>query len=65
MILFYLYMKHQIALLLMPLWSGVHIFRGTWLRCNSLEWVGHSASLRLALHREKRTLHPIQLPFPG
>jgi len=23
---------------------------GTWLRCNSLEWNNHSASLRLALH---------------
>jgi len=35
------------------------------LRCNSLEWNGHSASLHLALHAKNRTLHPVQLPDLG
>ena len=29
---------------------------------NSLEWNGHCASQRLALHPKNRTLHPVQLP---
>ena len=40
-------------------------FYGTWLRCNSLEWNDHSASLRLALHRKNHTLYPAQLPDLG
>ena len=65
--------------LVSPLRSGLHSFCGTWRRCNSLEWNGHSASLRLALHpnwgkqvfrrqaktRKNRTLHPVQLRFLG
>ena len=43
----------------------LHSFCGTWLRCNSLEWNDHSASLRLALHPKNRTLHPVQLPDLG
>jgi hypothetical protein len=43
----------------------LHGFCGTWLRCNSLEWNDHSASLRLALHPKNRTLHPVQLPDLG
>ncbi|SHL23590.1 hypothetical protein SAMN05216428_101585 [Nitrosospira sp. Nsp11] len=39
----------------------LHSFCGTWLRCNSLEWNDHSASLRLALHPKNHTLHPVQL----
>jgi len=45
--------------------GGLHGFCGTWLRCNSLEWNDHSASLRLALHPKNRTLHPVQLPDLG
>ncbi len=45
--------------------GGLRIFCGTWLRCNSLEWNGHSASLRLAMHPKNRTLHPVQLPDLG
>ncbi|SCX39153.1 hypothetical protein SAMN05720354_102144 [Nitrosospira sp. Nsp1] len=43
----------------------LHSFCGTWLRCNSLEWNDHSASLRLALHPKNRTLLPVQLPDLG
>jgi hypothetical protein len=45
--------------------GGLNGFCGTWLRCNSLEWNDHSASLRLALHPKNRTLHPVQLPDLG
>ncbi len=45
--------------------GGVCGFCGTWLRCNSLEWNDHSASLRLALHPKNHTLHPVQLPDLG
>ena len=45
-----------------PLQGGLHSFLGTWQLCNSLEWNGHSASLRLALHPKNHTLHPVQLP---
>ena len=45
--------------------GGLHDFCSTWLRCNSLEWNGHSASLRLALHTKNRTLYPVQLPDLG
>ena len=45
--------------------DGLHGFCGTWLRCNSLEWNNHSASLRLALYPKHRTLHPVQLPDLG
>jgi hypothetical protein len=44
---------------------GLHGFSGAWLRCNSLEWDDHSASLRLALHPKNRTLQPVQLRFLG
>ncbi|MFA7241416.1 MAG: hypothetical protein WC091_14990 [Sulfuricellaceae bacterium] len=44
---------------------GLHGFPGAWRRCNSLEWNDHSASLRLALHPENRTLQPVQLSFLG
>ncbi|GAB1719993.1 MAG: hypothetical protein NTAFB09_17240 [Nitrosospira sp.] len=40
-------------------------FCDTWLRCNSLEWNGHSASQHLALHSKNRTLYPVQLPDLG
>ncbi|MFA7242417.1 MAG: hypothetical protein WC091_20075, partial [Sulfuricellaceae bacterium] len=40
-------------------------FPGAWRRCNSLEWNDHSASLRLALHPENRTLQPVQRRFLG
>ncbi|MEO8997001.1 MAG: hypothetical protein ABI284_06075, partial [Nitrosospira sp.] len=43
----------------------LHSFWGTWLRCNSLEWNDHSASLCLALHPKNRTLLPVQLPDLG
>jgi len=65
MILFNSLIKFCLTLLLTPLCGGMHVFYGAWLRFNSLEWNSHSASLRLALHRKKPTLHPIQLPFPG
>jgi len=45
--------------------GGLHVFCGTWLRYNFLEWNSHSASLRLALHPKNRTLHPVQLPGFG
>jgi hypothetical protein len=48
-----------------PLRDGLHHFCGTWLRCNSLEWNNHFASLRLALYPKNRTLHPVQLPDLG
>ncbi|MFA7239136.1 MAG: hypothetical protein WC091_03425 [Sulfuricellaceae bacterium] len=48
-----------------PLQAGLHGFAGAWLRCNSLEWNDHSASLRLALHPQNRTLQPVQLRFLG
>jgi hypothetical protein len=35
--------------------GGLNSFCGTWLRCNSLEWNSHSASLRLAL--QPKTAH--------
>ncbi|MFA7240056.1 MAG: hypothetical protein WC091_08080 [Sulfuricellaceae bacterium] len=40
--------------------AGLHGFPGAWRRCNSLEWNDHSASLRLALRPENRTLQPVQ-----
>jgi hypothetical protein len=43
----------------------LHGFLGALLRCNSLEWNNHSASLRLALHPKNHTLHPVQLRFLG
>ncbi|MFA7242844.1 MAG: hypothetical protein WC091_22285, partial [Sulfuricellaceae bacterium] len=45
--------------------AGLHGFPGAWRRCNSLEWNNHSASLRLALHPENRTLQPVQQRFLG
>ena len=45
--------------------SRLHDFCSAWLRCNSLEWNDHSASLRLALHTKNRTLYPVQLPDLG
>jgi hypothetical protein len=45
--------------------GGLNSFCGTVLRCNSLEWNDHSASLRLALHLKNRSLHPVQLPNLG
>ncbi|MFA7242186.1 MAG: hypothetical protein WC091_18905 [Sulfuricellaceae bacterium] len=45
--------------------TGLHGFPGAWLRCNSLQWNDHCASLRLALHPENRTLQPVQLSFLG
>ncbi|MFA7240333.1 MAG: hypothetical protein WC091_09490 [Sulfuricellaceae bacterium] len=45
----------------------MHGFWGAWRRCNlsRREWNNHSSSLRLALHPKNRTLHPVQLRFPG
>jgi len=51
--------------LLSSLRGGLHGFWGAVRRCNSLEWNGHSASPRLALHPKNRTLRPVQLPFLG
>lgn len=65
MILFCLFIELRFTVLVTPLWGGLHGFYGTWLRCNSLEWNSHSASLRLALRRKNRTLHPIQLRLLG
>jgi len=65
MILFCFFMKFKPNFLVTPLWSGLHSFYRTWLRCNSSEWSDHSLSLRLALHGKNRTLHSIQLPFLG
>ena len=48
-----------------PLQGELHGFCGTGLRCSSLEWNAHSASLRLALYPKNRTLHPVQLPDLG
>ncbi|OJY08215.1 MAG: hypothetical protein BGO99_05920 [Nitrosospira sp. 56-18] len=45
--------------------GGLRGFWSTWLRCNSLEWNGHSASSRFALHPGNRTFHPVQLPDSG
>jgi len=45
--------------------GGLHGSGGAWRRYNSLEWNNHSASLCLALHAHNRTLHPVQLRFPG
>ncbi|MFA7242750.1 MAG: hypothetical protein WC091_21805 [Sulfuricellaceae bacterium] len=45
--------------------AGLHGFPGAWRRCNFLEWNDHSASLRLALHPENRTLQPVQRRFLG
>jgi hypothetical protein len=45
--------------------GGSHGFDGTWQRYNSSEYIEYSSSLRLALHRHNRTLHPVQLSFPG
>ncbi len=56
------FLRHLILTFWMsPLRGGLHGFCGTGLRCNFLEWNGHSASLRLALHPKNRTLHPVQL----
>ncbi|MFA7243534.1 MAG: hypothetical protein WC091_25790, partial [Sulfuricellaceae bacterium] len=51
------------ARLVKTLRTGLHGFPGAWRRCNSLEWNDHSASLRLALHPENRTLQPVQRRF--
>ncbi len=51
--------------LVSSLQGGLNGFYGTGLRCNSLEWNNHSASLRLALHPKNHTLHPVQLPDLG
>ncbi|MFA7243297.1 MAG: hypothetical protein WC091_24585 [Sulfuricellaceae bacterium] len=42
--------------------AGLHGFPGAWRRCNlsRRQWNDHSASLRLALHPENRTLQPVQ-----
>ncbi|MFA7243301.1 MAG: hypothetical protein WC091_24605 [Sulfuricellaceae bacterium] len=45
--------------------AGLHGFPGAWRRCNSLEWNDHSASLRLAMRPENRTLQPVQRRFLG
>ncbi|MFA7240198.1 MAG: hypothetical protein WC091_08805 [Sulfuricellaceae bacterium] len=47
--------------------AGLHGFPGAWRRCNykRREWNDHSASLRLALHPENRTLQPVQRRFLG
>jgi hypothetical protein len=45
--------------------GGLHDFCGTWLRCNSLQWNGYCASLRLALHSKNRMFHPVKLPDLG
>ncbi|PTR10061.1 hypothetical protein C8R32_102149 [Nitrosospira sp. Nsp5] len=50
---------------LSSLQGGLHNFCDTWLRCNSLEWNDHSASLRLALYPKNWALHPVQLPDLG
>ncbi|MFA7241289.1 MAG: hypothetical protein WC091_14355 [Sulfuricellaceae bacterium] len=48
--------------LVRALQAGLHGFPGAWRRCNykRREWNYHSASLRLALHPENRTLQPVQ-----
>ncbi|MFA7241321.1 MAG: hypothetical protein WC091_14515 [Sulfuricellaceae bacterium] len=45
--------------------AGLCGFPGAWLRCNSLQWNDHCASLRLALHPENRTLQPVQRRLLG
>jgi len=60
------FLRHlTLTFMVSPLRGGFHVFCGTWLRCNSLEWNGHSASLRLALHLKNHALHPVQLPDLG
>jgi hypothetical protein len=72
-------MIYRFIRLVRPLQGGLHDFCGAWRRCNSLEWNDPSALLRLALHpnwgkqvfrrqaktSKNRTLHPVQLKFPG
>jgi hypothetical protein len=65
MIIKYLLRNLTFTFLVSSLQGGLYVFCGTWLRCNSLEWNSHSASLRLALHLKNRTLHPVQLPDLG
>ena len=60
------FLRHLTFIFLVsPLQGRLHGLCGTGLRSNSLEWNDHSASLRLALHRANRTLHPVQLPDLG
>jgi hypothetical protein len=65
MILKDFFMAHGFTHLVSPLQAELYGFAGTWRRCNSLEWNDHSASLRLALHPQNRTLRPVQLRFLG
>ena len=57
--------KSNITLWVSPLRGALHGWGGPWLRCSSLEWNDHCASLRLALNDHNRTLHPVQLPVLG
>jgi hypothetical protein len=63
--LIFFLINQRLTRLVSPLQAGLHGFAGTWLRCNSLEWNDHSASLRLTLHPQNRTLQPVQLRFLG
>ena len=60
-----IYADANITLRVSSLRGGSHGCGGAWLRCNSLEWNDHTASLRLALHHHNRTLHPVQPPVLG
>ena len=65
MVLFCLFMKFEITLLVTPLWSRLHIFYGAWLRCNSLEEpaprkrIGHGITIppRYALPYTTKNAH--------
>jgi len=45
--------------------SGLHVFSGTWLRYETCQGLAIGCAPCLALHLKKRTLHCIQLRFPG
>ncbi|MBF7728692.1 hypothetical protein [Pseudomonas sp. N040] len=60
-----LFERPKFTCLVHALQAELHEFHYARLRCNPLEWTGHSASLRLALHPRIRTLQPVQPRFPG
>lgn len=71
MLLFLLYVKVEITILVAPLWEGgLHYFFSAWPTCNSWKGNNHSSESRLlcsrrhASHHRNRTPHSIQLPFP-
>ena len=55
----------NLTFLVNPLWGGLNNSCRTGLRCNSLEWNDHSASLRLALRSKNCSLYLVQLPDLG